>query len=166
MNYPNEDNIYEMFKCDDGSKCYKMNDPGYYINSMSEKKDELIYCDSNNQCQISIQSDGYFINSSDENYYIKCHNSICNEIYEKESSCTTKPNEIIYYNDNFYFCLNDKRIIFYNQIKYYKLSNIKANEIFPKIVKGDDYILLKVDQYSITQYSSNSGGNIKIYMIN
>lgn len=160
--YDSEDNNnFEMFICnknDNGSECYINSKQGYYLNNLSEKSNELIYCDNDKKCQISEQSDGYFINSSNKNV-IKCSGSICKLLDTIGNSCESNPNEIIYSYYSLYYCSGVEKISFSSVTKYYKLSNIKANSIYPNIISGNDYILLKIDQYSVTQYSSNSGSN-------
>ncbi|OUM63641.1 hypothetical protein PIROE2DRAFT_9784, partial [Piromyces sp. E2] len=155
----NDDKNSKIFKCqksDYGSECYINTGKGYFLNNLNEKSVELIYCDDN-KCQGSLRSDGYFINSSDKNV-IKCSDSSC-ILLDSDSignSCTDNHNEVIYYNNSLYYCSGEEMITFSSTIKYYKLSNINASSIYPVIESGDDYILLKIDQYSVTQYSSNS----------
>lgn len=53
--------------------------------------------------------------------------------------------------NTFKFCFNEKRITFKDVDQYYKLSNVESGS-FPYINKGNDTVILKIDEYSITQY--------------
>lgn len=135
----------------DGSICSR-NQQGYYLDNAESNK--LVYCSTNNSCDISEYNDGYFINSQD-NDVIKCNNSTC-DLFIPGSSCENHNNEIILYNEKLYYCHNEEMKDIINSNYYLELSNIKASSIYPTISSGDDIILLNIDGFSITQYITES----------
>ncbi|ORX78583.1 hypothetical protein BCR32DRAFT_270003 [Anaeromyces robustus] len=148
----NNNGIPEILLCDEntnGSECEESGASGYFLNKFSKQSNELIYCDEDYNCEASIQNNGYFIN--DNNKVIRCHNSVC-ELFNPGSSCSSKNNEVILYNNYLYYCYDNSMIDFDSTIYYYELKNIDADSIYPKIVNGNDNILLKIDEYSVTQY--------------
>jgi len=61
------------------------------------------------------------------------------------------------------FFHNDNQINIYEYdnygLYYYPLNGVNAkSSAFPEVQKGTDVILLRIDQYSITQYIGNSYG--------
>jgi len=118
----------------------------------------LIYCDTES-CEITTQSNGYFINSLfDINI---CKNSIC-QLVEIKGQCSNHNYEVTNYNGYNYFCVNNAKYSFSKTNQYLEVSNIKASSIFPNIEYGNDKILVKIDEYSVTQYITDSNGNILI----
>lgn len=134
----------------------KSNNAGYYLSSNETK--ELIECDISNKCTISNLSDGYFVNSLN-NDVIKCINSVCN-IINKGKACNENPNEVILSLNRLYYCNNKNTIPFSSSDKYYELSNIDASSKYPEVVEGSDIILLRINKYSVTQYITDSKGII------
>jgi len=153
-----------------GGKCEKLSKPGYYFNSGSSSSNKLIYCEGDvddyeyNYCEIIEMENGYFRNS-DNTDVIECKSSNC-EVITNEYSCKGrftviedyKTHELGYCTD-----INKKPKSFPSDSRYYKVTDIKAEKsTYPILVSGGiDYILLKVDAYSITQESS-----ISTYCIN
>jgi len=147
---------YNLMYCignTNGAECTTTNDQGYFIDSGDDNSKKLIYCDNDN-C-ISVEEDGYFINSLTE-YVIRCNTISC-IIISEGASCETNNNEaIIYYDEtlekNIYkYCHNYKEISFLDSEKYYPLTDIQASSKYPTIVSGSDTILLKIDKYSVIQ---------------
>ncbi|ORX64242.1 hypothetical protein BCR32DRAFT_251223 [Anaeromyces robustus] len=162
----------EMLMClyDDDindTRCIISHSLGYYLNTMSEKTNELYYCNklypeyNNNyegfECTILEKENGYFINSLNTDI-IKCSNSKCEKFTNESYSCDNHYNEVIVRYDNLYFCKKDKYISFPKTEMYIELKNINTNVIFPVHKTGNDIILLKIDKYSVTQQITNSDG--------
>ncbi|ORX84879.1 hypothetical protein BCR32DRAFT_266028 [Anaeromyces robustus] len=164
----------EMFIClynnvINDTRCIISHSSGYYLNTMSEKTNELYYCNkfySENEnessydefeCIILEKENGYFINSLNTDI-IKCSNSKC-EKFKNGNSCDNHYNEVIVNNNStLYFCEKDKAISFPKTEMYIELKNINANVIFPVYENGNDIILLKIDKYSVTQQITDSDG--------
>jgi len=132
-----------------------INNVGYFLDAKSSLSNKFIFCDNEN-CKTTTQSNGYFINSLPEVYI--CKNSLCETFYTYEN-CENN-HEIIHDEGYFYFCLDDGRVSLSEAEKYFKISNISASSIFPKIENGIDDILIKIDKYSVTQYINDSNGSI------
>lgn len=157
-----------------GSICKITDKSGYFLNSGDNKPNSLIYCRKNvnskidkykNHCQVVQKMNGYFINEIDKNV-IKCVDSDC-QINEIGSLCKINNNNIIidYDTKTPYYCLNEKRYKFDDFNKYLRLTDIDpTNSTFPKINTGYEYILLKIDDYSVTQYITNSS-NYNFFII-
>jgi len=149
----------EISRCDIASSSYK----GYFINSMDKKTNKLLYCTYYyNKCEDFIANNGYYFNSYSSDI-IKCSNSKC-KIFNNGSSCDNHYNEVIIYNKNPYFCNKDKPISFSEVEIYIELKNINANLNFPVIENGNDIILLKIDQYSVTQQITDLDGK-KLFLL-
>jgi len=68
--------------------------------------------------------------------------------------------------NSLHFCLHSKQYDFEEEEKYYKLTNINPkNVIFPIVEKGHDYILLKIDKYSVSQYIAATLGRFIYFNI-
>lgn len=137
---------------------------GYYFNSESEISNHIYYCnfyygDNEERCSIVEKDNGYFFNSYNT-HYIKCNNSICTLLIdEKENdiySCSNCDNQIIVYQNNLYYWSKNKytNLTYLSKEYYYELSNVNATFIYPEIKNGTDTILLKINEYSLTQYIS------------
>lgn len=77
-------------------------------------------------------------------------------------SCYNNQVDVVNNGGTLSFCFDNGLKSFpntYSDEKYYKLSNIDAKSIFPKINDGSDTILLKLDKFSVTQYITDSSGN-------
>ncbi|OUM66913.1 hypothetical protein PIROE2DRAFT_59085 [Piromyces sp. E2] len=156
------DNIDDLITCSaniNGSKCSKIEAYGYFINNGSDNPTSLIYCDNNNnKCNITTKTNGYFINSNKN--AIKCNSSKC-ESYIMSSSCSNNNNEVIktYSYNEIKFCLEYKEVSFLKNDHYKILSNINIKTSdFPDIISGSDSILLRIDQYSVTNEYTDSKG--------
>eukprot|EP00833_Pecoramyces_ruminatium_P018294 jgi/Orpsp1_1/1192326/evm.model.d7180000092294.1 len=141
-----------------GNTCEISNKPGYYLNI--ENSNTLIFCDESNGCKTSSESDGYFINSFNFDI-VKCNKSNCEHI-NTTTSCKNHQNEVIAHDNQLFYCHNDNEVSFSTTKKIYPLSNIKASKLYPNIEKGSDTILLKIDQYSVTQYITPDEGKQKL----
>ena len=60
-------------------------------------------------------------------------------------------------NNTLYFCNGKNPILFSDN--YIKVTDINAEDLFPKIHEGNDFILLVLDEYSVTQYMPNFFSN-------
>jgi len=159
-------------------KCNISRDTGYFINSESKDliNDNFIHCEkplSYTYCKLASEKNGYFYN---ENNALKCIDSGCQDIVTSVS-CEGRKDDIIYYS-NYYnyasyssyytpdlaFCndTNSNPILLSKsngRIQYLLLPNINAtSSSFPWIKKGNDTILLKVDNHSITQKLTRNSG--------
>ena len=144
---------------------------GYFINMFSKESNKLIYCTENKteqkiECIIVAKDNGYYVNYEigGGSTLIKCANSVCkvqeysynnqnsNELFE----VTTGFNSASFYDFN-------GGLLYFDEYGpyFYPLKGIDAkSSIFPEVIKkGSDTILLRIDQYSLTQYTSSSYGN-------
>lgn len=153
-----DDSNSEMMVCSEGV-CKKAVGPGYYLAYINENEFYFYYCDSFNKCEKSSESDGYFINSTD-NTIIKCSNNNCIIFKNDSNTCAYHYYEVILYSDKKpYYCNGKKRISFSNsEIYYFKASSFDASSIYPIYNQGSDTILLKIDEYSVTQFITGSNG--------
>lgn len=140
---------------DSGNVCKKSSKPGYYLNSENSNS-KLLYCNDKNDCKTSKESDGYFINSFSYNY-IKCSKSKCSLI-DPDISCNNHQYEVILHDNQLFYCYGKNEISFTDIAKYYSLSKVQASSIYPEITAGSDTILLKIDQYSVTQFITSDEG--------
>jgi len=139
------------------SKCNIKSEKGYFINSMSKKTNELIYCKNYYECEDFVAYNGYFVNNYSSDI-IKCVNSECEIINQFISSCKNYTHEVIYHY-NHYYCDKDNKYVYMTDIYdypfYYEVEDIDASSIYPNINNGSDKILLKITRYSVTQYISD-----------
>eukprot|EP00833_Pecoramyces_ruminatium_P008086 jgi/Orpsp1_1/1182118/evm.model.c7180000079958.3 len=135
-------------------KKYESNEPGYYLDS----ENTLIYYDANKECTQSEEINGYFLNSKNKKI-IKCQDGNC-ELSEKVS-CISNQVEVVNIGGILVLCYENSQEKFptsSDEVKYYKLSNVDITSIFPQISIGSDLILLKMDQYSVTQFVTDLNG--------
>ncbi|OUM57859.1 hypothetical protein PIROE2DRAFT_17026 [Piromyces sp. E2] len=152
-----DNNINVLLICDGlntGNICKKSNKPGYYLNN---ENSTLMNCDDIENCQISKETDGYFINSYDYNY-IKCSKSKCNLINSPPLTCNNNQNEVISHDNQMFYCHGKNEITFSTTKKYYAISEIKASSRYPIIEKGNDTILILISQFSIIQVTTPAEG--------
>ncbi|OUM63261.1 hypothetical protein PIROE2DRAFT_10227, partial [Piromyces sp. E2] len=174
--YYDGDNYGDRMFCREsknGSICEKISKPGYYFNDGSLESNKLIYCDGEvndyqyNNCEIQEVDNGIFRNS-DNSDVIECTDSEC-QVVDLGSQCiddnkwriikNSKTNDLKYcrvdYGKDETNNSDDKiySTSFPDNIKYYKIKNINAKtSSYPEMFSGGDYILIKVDQYSLTRY--------------
>lgn len=142
----------------DSYRCIIIKNPeGYFLNLEDSQTNNLLFC-NNNSCEISTQTNGYFINKLND--VIQCHNSKCNNFKAKEYCDSDSYYQVILYKNSAYYCNRNNKISFPSTEKYYEISNISAKSIYPEVQYGNDIILIKIDKYSITQYLTNNDGNI------
>jgi len=115
-----------------------------------------------------VSLEGYFINSYNKDV-VKCktnadENEITCELFNPGTSCSASTNGVILYNNVLSYCNEANQISFSSVSKYVTLSNIDASAIYPNIAKGKDTILLKIDNYSVTQYVTDYNDGIYLFL--
>ncbi|ORX83234.1 hypothetical protein BCR32DRAFT_292133 [Anaeromyces robustus] len=153
-----DSNSYYMLTLNDNtsSKLYRLdknnysvsNLSGYYFDLYSEIPNRLLYCD-NGECEITTKENGYFYSSN--NFLIRCYQSICR--LSKEINCSKRRYGLIYYSYSIYYCDNNSRS--YNSNTYEYVNGIDTSVTYPKIKNGNDGILLKMSDYSLTQVTTD-----------
>jgi len=153
-----------MVKCNlssnnSGSLCSKQNIYGYTINSGTENTNSLIFFNTDG-CEEAISNNGYFLNS--DGNVILCKLTNCSPFQITNTSyCSNHQYEVILesYSGKKY-CNGDSKVSFLSSEYYYKISDMDASITFPIVQEGSDTILIKVDQYSVTQVITTSDGNV------
>jgi len=149
------DGINELIRCSSGNYCGKKNNIGYFLVNTDEKTNALLFCTNKNNnisCSFSNNGDGLFKNNYDSDI-IKCTDSICQNTNRYFNIC--KNNTISAYQ----YCEDNDYLSFQSNTKYYPLENVNALSTFPNIKYGNDSILLKFEEFSITQFLTNLTGN-------
>jgi len=150
-----------------GSKCCLSKINGYIFNSESENSNDFIYC-NNLKCVTKTIDNGFLLSySTTNNNIVLCESSNC-RFYNPGTSCINNNNKIILINGEPIYCLNNNEFYLTNKSKYYELSNVNANSVYPNVSQGNSTILLEINQYSITQYyspSSNSNFLNHLYLL-
>ncbi|OUM57860.1 hypothetical protein PIROE2DRAFT_17027, partial [Piromyces sp. E2] len=137
--------------------CRKTNKPGYYVNDDKDDYSEnLIFCNEDRECDISEESNGYFINSLNTDV-IRCSNEKCKVLKKKGSTCENNENTVIVKNNKLLYCNYLNEVEFKDYEQYHKLENINLKLVYPRVQKGFDTMLLKIDKYSVTQYYNTYG---------
>jgi len=141
-----------------GSTCVKA-DNGYYLLSNGETNKDFVYCTSG-ACTVSSKStNGYYINSDKKT--IKCSSSSC-VLFDAESvnTCTDNKNKIISDSGTLKYCNGETLVDFSTTMKFITLTVKASDTSFPDSIvttDGTDKLLLKMEQYSITEFTTGSG---------
>ncbi|OUM63259.1 hypothetical protein PIROE2DRAFT_10225 [Piromyces sp. E2] len=161
----NQNDDYEnkkMIICNDKKddpKCYITNKSGYYYNTIGDESQKLLKCNQEDDyiCETpETIENGYFYNPENTDV-IKCFDDKC-EYYNPGNSCSNENyDEIIVESNAKYYCHNNQKYTIGSDDKYYSISDINAEDIYPNLSEGNDIILIKVSPYSITQYIKESG---------
>jgi len=136
---------------------------GYYINAGSDASNELIYC-YNNNCNLTKEDNGYYVNTYQVKNGIKCVESKCS-LFKVGISCYKHENSIVYKNSQFIYCDGHNLENMSSSNKYYPLPDVNAvSTYYPQIDSGNNIILVTTDSYSLKQYITNEEGNNNRYI--
>jgi len=129
---------------------------GYYL--INANTDEFIVCSSGQSCSTFTITDGYFMNSDNEVYLCASSGLSCTKQNSLPTECRGNANKIINVSGTLKFCntVTSTPLAFTSTTQYNLFEGVGDNDKYPTITSGTKIILLKIEQYSITQ--DKSGG--------
>lgn len=134
--------------------CYKtIGNNGYYFNSGTLETSNIIHC-INDTCEITPYNNGFFLNNR-QNEIMRCESGTCSlKTIDYKTSCKHHENELVKSYEGIKYCSNETPVSFKNEDQFYPLSNITVNNnVYPgRITSGKGTILIKIDEYSASQY--------------
>jgi len=164
-----DDGNNEIIKCTKNStgniSCSILkNSKGYYLNLSSEVSNSLIYADDKG-ITVVTKDNGYFTNMHKD--VIICKKSSCESTNIVSPTCISNDGKlVILYKSNtalIKYCYGALDYDLSDTDKYYVLSSVDASSTYPDIVNGKDTIIIKTDEYSVTQVTTSKNGIIIIY---